>query len=478
MGKTIRRGKGWRTRVSEALGFHCLGASRLWEKTIRRRTCSGQVWPGGLCIEAHPSEALPSRIPPSAGVRRDMPAFIHLLCKGPISQSPHKPASVAWFLSRDRSLRVEAQVDWTRFLRELGADIAVLDKFSEVDVASSVPSPFQGLDGDELEQQLGAVVQEIAQRFLSEDHSAYSPLMESGLDSLSAIDFRNSVAKELSVKLPSTLMFDHPTTKAVAAFAASLMSSKPTGTPAGPASQSSIAGTPFVDNEPLAVGSGACRFPLEGTTPRQMWDALAEKIDAVTEIPADRWDVDEYFDSDPEVPGKMTVRHGAFVKGADLFDAAFFGLSPVESKIMDPQQRLLLEVIYQSFHVAGMPMTVLTGMSACITVGQCHQDWGHVGFGTDSSSLQKIGPYTGLGVSTAVSSNRVSYLLGLKGPSVTVDTACSSSLVAVDIAVSTLRRGRSTVAASSRSKSVPAASPVRGMQQGSHGFAGWPLQDF
>ena len=418
-------------------------------KTIRRRTCSGQVWPGGLCIEAHPSEALPSRIPPSAGVRRDMPAFIHLLCKGPISQSPHKPASVAWFLSRDRSLRVEAQVDWTRFLRELGADIAVLDKFSEVDVASSVPSPFQGLDGDELEQQLGAVVQEIAQRFLSEDHSADSPLMESGLDSLSAIDFRNSVAKELSVKLPSTLMFDHPTTKAVAAFAASLMSSKPTGTPAGPASQSSIAGTPFVDNEPLAVGSGACRFPLEGTTPRQMWDALAEKIDAVTEIPADRWDVDEYFDSDPEVPGKMTVRHGAFVKGADLFDAAFFGLSPVESKIMDPQQRLLLEVIYQSFHVAGMPMTVLTGMSACITVGQCHQDWGHVGFGTDSSSLQKIGPYTGLGVSTAVSSNRVSYLLGLKGPSVTVDTACSSSLVAVDIAVSTLRRGRSTVAASS-----------------------------
>ncbi|CAE7691570.1 eryA [Symbiodinium sp. CCMP2456] len=344
-----------------------------------------------------------------------------------------------------------AQVDWTRFLRELGADIAILDKFSEVDVTSrSAASPFQSLAGDELEQQLGEVVQEIAQRFLSEDHSADSPLMESGLDSLSAIDFRNSVAKELGVKLPSTLMFDHPTTKAVAAFAASLISSKPAGTPAVPAAQSSIAGTPcFGDKDPLAVGSGACRFPLEGTTPRQMWDALAEKIDAVTEIPADRWDVDEYFDSDPEVPGMMTVRHGAFVKGADLFDAAFFGLSPVESKIMDPQQRLLLEVVYQSFHVAGMPMTALTGMSACITVGQCHQDWGHVGFGTDSSSLKKIGAYTGLGVSTAVSSNRVSYLLGLKGPSVTVDTACSSSLVAVDIAVSALRRGRSTVAASS-----------------------------
>ena len=333
------------------------------------------------------------------------------------------------------------QVDWTRFVRELGADIPILDNFGQAeDVAET--SEFTGMPEDELEQSLGEVVQGIARRFLSEDHAADAPLMEAGLDSLSSIDFRNSVAKELGLKLPSTLMFDHPNTKAVAAFAAGLISSrKPVAAKAVPCASN--------ERGPVAISSGACRFPLEGTTPELFWQAVTDKSDAVTEIPAERWDVDEYFDADTECPGMMNVRHGAFVKGADLFDAALFGLSPAESKIMDPQQRLLLEVIYQSFHVVGMPMTSLTGMPASITVGQCHQDWGHVGFGTASADLQKIGPYSGLGVSTAISSNRVSYLLGLKGPSVTVDTACSSSLVAVDIAVSTLRRGRSSVGAAS-----------------------------
>ena len=116
---------------------------------------------------------------------------------------------------------------------------------------------------------------------------------------------------------------------------------------------------------------------------------------------------------------------------------------------MDPQQRLLLEVIYQSFHVAGMPLSSLTGMDAGITVGQCNNDWGHMGFSGSTEASEKIGPYTGLAVSTSISSNRVSYLLGLKGPSATVDTACSSSLVAVDVIVSNLRRGRSTVGAAS-----------------------------
>ena len=136
-------------------------------------------------------------------------------------------------------------------------------------------------------------------------------------------------------------------------------------------------------------------------------------------------------------------------RGADLFDASFFGLSPAESKVMDPQQRLLLEVIYQSFHVAGMPQSSLTGMDAGITVGQCNNDWGHMGFSGSAEASEKIGPYTGLAVSTSISSNRVSYLLGLKGPSATIDTACSSSLVAVDVIVSNLRRGRSSVGAAS-----------------------------
>eukprot|EP00438_Fugacium_kawagutii_P013961 Skav203427 [mRNA] locus=scaffold1743:429376:432457:- [translate_table: standard] len=143
-----------------------------------------------------------------------------------------------------------------------------------------------------------------------DDLSGDAPLMEAGLDSLSSVDFRNSVAKELpGVKLPSTLMFDHPTTKAIATFAA----------------------------EQLA----------------DVAERVKKTKDGIVEIPLERWDVDAYYDEDAEAPGMMTVRHGGFIKDADRFDASFFGLSPAESKVMDPQQRLLLEVIYQSFHASG-----------------------------------------------------------------------------------------------------------------------------
>ncbi|CAK9055129.1 unnamed protein product [Durusdinium trenchii] len=290
-----------------------------------------------------------------------------------------------------------------------------------------------------------------------------APLMEAGLDSLSSVDFRNSVAKELpGVKLPSTLMFDHPNTNAIAAFAAEQLASVVTAMGDAPAA---VARAPkprvalpvapvgeVSSRAPVAVHGAACRFPLEGTSPLEMWEQLTKKTDdGVTEIPLERWDVDQYFDEDAETPGMMTVRHGAFVKSADLFDASFFGLSPAESKVMDPQQRLLLElqVIYQSFHVSGKPMGSLSNLDASVCVGQCNNDWGHMGFSGSVESSEKIGPYTGLAVSTSISSNRVSYLLGLKGPSATVDTACSSSLVAVDIVVSNLRRGRSSTGAAS-----------------------------
>ena len=153
-------------------------------------------------------------------------------------------------------------------------------------------------------------------------------------------------------------------TSAVAAPTKAGLKSIPRALPAGPVGA----------KLPIAVNSAAYRFPLEGTTPDEMWNVLTNKTDGISEIPLERWDVDAYFNEDAEVPGMMTVRHGAFVKGADLFDASFFGLSPAESKVMDPQQRLLLEVIYQSFHVAGLPLSSLTGMEASICVGQCNND--------------------------------------------------------------------------------------------------------
>eukprot|EP00434_Breviolum_minutum_P009960 symbB.v1.2.008780.t1/scaffold514.1/size193457/6 len=263
-----------------------------------------------------------------------------------------------------------AKVEWGRFLRELGAEIPVLQDFAgEEEEATSgakgptVPAALRGLDAPELEIKIGQMVQGIATGILGvDDLSGDAPLMEAGLDSLSSVDFRNSVAKELpGVKLPSTLMFDHPTTKAIATFASEQLASVVSALPEGPAvvpkpkirAKAALVAPEATNRAALALTGASCRFPLEGTTPLEMWEQLTNKTDGIVEIPLERWDVDAYFDEDAEVPGMMTVRHGGFVKNADCFDASFFGLSPAESKVMDPQQRLLLEVIYQSFHASG-----------------------------------------------------------------------------------------------------------------------------
>jgi acyl transferase domain-containing protein len=139
----------------------------------------------------------------------------------------------------------------------------------------------------------------------------------------------------------------------------------------------------------------------------------------------------------------MYVRRAAFIDDIELFAASFFGISAAEAKTMDPQQRLLLEVTYDAFYRAGDDRRTLMGLMGGVFVGQCNNDWGRIDWGTTSD---KMNPFTGTGMSASISANRISYTLGLKGPSMTIDTACSSSLVALDNAVQALRRGRCTVA--------------------------------
>ncbi len=191
--------------------------------------------------------------------------------------------------------------------------------------------------------------------------------------------------------------------------------------------------------EPIAVVGMACRFPGGVTTPEQLWELLMQGTDAITEVPASRWDVDAYFDPEPGVPGKMYTRWGGFLDEVDRFDAEFFGISPREARAMDPQQRLLLEVAWEALERAGIAPDRLAGSSTGVYVGISSSDYGgRLMYGASPASLD---PYAITGNAFSVAAGRLSYLLGLEGPSMPVDTACSSSLVAVHLACRALRHG-------------------------------------
>ncbi|HVR06985.1 MAG TPA: type I polyketide synthase, partial [Thermoanaerobaculia bacterium] len=176
--------------------------------------------------------------------------------------------------------------------------------------------------------------------------------------------------------------------------------------------------------------------------PESFWRVLDESVDAVAEMPRERWDVAALYDPDPEAAGKMTTRHGGFLTEIDRFDAGFFGIAPREAVSMDPQQRLLLETSWEALERAGIAADRLAGSSTGVFVGLSGQEYGLLGGGC----LERLDGYAGTGSMASIASGRISYALGLQGPSMTVDTACSSSLVTVHLACQALRQGECSLA--------------------------------
>jgi epothilone polyketide synthase E len=196
--------------------------------------------------------------------------------------------------------------------------------------------------------------------------------------------------------------------------------------------------------EPIAIVGIGCRFPGGADDPESFWSLVMERRDAVTEVPADRWDAATLYDPDPLAEGKSSTRWGGFLEGIDRFDASFFGISPREAARMDPQQRLLLEVAWNAFEDAGLSPAGLAGQSAGVFVGVHSHSADYWALqANDSGGLD---PYAGTGTSHSVLAGRLSYLLDLHGPSLAVDTACSSSLVAVHLACQALRAGECELA--------------------------------
>lgn len=181
--------------------------------------------------------------------------------------------------------------------------------------------------------------------------------------------------------------------------------------------------------EPIAVIGMGCRLPGGADSVDAFWQLLESGTDAITEAPPDRWDVNAWYDPDPDAPGKMNTRWGGFLREVDRFDAEFFGISPREAISMDPQQRLVLEVAWEALEHAGLPPLSLSGSRTGVFLGICTSDYARLGeTAGDSSALDT---YSATGGACGVAAGRLSYTLGLQGPSLVVDTACSSSLVAI-----------------------------------------------
>ena len=193
---------------------------------------------------------------------------------------------------------------------------------------------------------------------------------------------------------------------------------------------------------PVAVIGMACRLPGGVDSPDTLWQALLRGDDVITEVPAERWDADEFYDPEPGVPGRSVSRWGGFLDDVAGFDPEFFGISEREATAMDPQHRLLLETSWEAVEHAGLAPTSLAGSLTGVFVGLAHGDYSFVTGQADALE----DPYSFTGLPFSMGSGRVSHAMGLRGPALTVDSACSSSLLAVHMACRSLNDGESDLA--------------------------------
>lgn len=254
-----------------------------------------------------------------------------------------------------------------------------------------------------------------------------------GMDSLMAVELRRRIETGVGREIPATLAMDHPRIDAVADYLLGEVLGLTDAPAARPATVTSAART----EEPIAIVAVSCRFP-GAPDPEAFWEVLSGGVDAIREVPEDRFDIDEFYDPDPDAPGKIYTRFGGFLDGIDGFDPEFFGISPREAVWIEPQQRLMLETVWEGLERAGYSPASLRGSRTGVFTGVAANEYAHL---LSAESIDKIQPHFITGNALNAISGRVAFALGLEGPAVAVDTACSSALVAVHQACQALHSG-------------------------------------
>lgn len=344
---------------------------------------------------------------------------------------------------------ITAAMDWKRFksLFELSPTKQLLEKVGpapETTDKQSVTSKFinslkqqpqkqqKSVLLEELKSLLGAILHLDSKRLASDQ-----PIFDMGADSLKLVEFANTITQELGIKITPAEAVTIPTLDVLA----DVMLAK-IGDTLESITNNKTTHTTTTSDEAIAIVGTGMQLPGGITDLESLWNLLQSGQDTTQEIPTDRWELDEFYDADTEKSGKMYTKHGSFIKQADHFDASFFGITPREAAKMDPQHRLLLECSWQALERAGVGKTRLKASQTGIFIGIGPSDYQAL----QQNQSHDLDAYNVTGNHMSFSAGRLSYLLGLNGPSLAVDTACSSSLVALHLACQSLQKEECSLA--------------------------------